>query len=320
MRTLLIALVLIASVAAQPGPAPGYGDPYAYALDYGTEQASEATADPVAFVGNHSTQEALVEEGRHGAYMACWTADHNGVEHEVCDPYYSAAGEVGPQNQPEPDPTPEEVDNATAEAEEAVEEFAENATEAVEEFLEDPTNVTGFLDQVVGAVTAFVEDLIEVISGVGTFATDAVLAAAQGVVMLIGGLGLGLGMLGTATSVGISTGLMAIGTGTIEGAQAVAGGIKAAGSAIGSGIVAVASGTVAAVSAVASGIAAAAGALVDGVQAMGQALADAATSLKDTVSGWFGGEPSVSDLGHDVKEAVPVDDKGLVDGVLDLVE
>src|SRR5688572_32469049 len=100
---LLTALVLAAApCAAQQGPRPGYDDPLAYAQDYYTQQAENATADPVTYVGNNSSPEAVENQTEQAAFVACWTAWHYSDGHSgylagsVCDAFFTPPETVEP--------------------------------------------------------------------------------------------------------------------------------------------------------------------------------------------------------------------------------
>lgn len=307
---LLLGLLLIASAAAQPGPAPGHGSASEYAIHYVEAQVQEASDDPVGYVEDHASQQAAEEEVAHAAYMGCWAADDVGVEHEACDPYYTPRGRADPEQPPEPMPEPPAPANDTLHA---TEDFVEEAHTIAEDVLADPTN-PGHLERAAAAVTAFLQR----VGGGVTAAVDDLLG---GLESLGASMFAGIAGVGTAAATGLASGLGAIGTGMQQLGAAIGAGAAAATSASLDGLAAAAKAVGGAATSLGATLADAAKATGDGIVAAGEAVRDgivaAAQSIADTVGGWFGADAEPAQALPELGAPAPQEALDDVTGLLD---
>lgn len=315
------ALLLAASVAAQPGPAPGYEDPLAYAADYAVDQAGNASTDPVGYAQAHASQDAVVNETAHAAYIACWTLDEYAAQDpELCDDFYTAPGEVGPL--PADDPTVDAAEETADEITNATDALVGEVTGGVDDVLEDPSSAPQVLQDIAAAVVTFAETVVgAVLIAVGAIGQTVVALVED----IVGGIDVGLsaaaGGIGDAAGAvwhGLAAAVAAVGDGVSAAAAAV---VSVAGSlagAIGDGASATVSGLSDAATGAGDAIGSAASSLGDAVS---DAVTDAWHAVKDTVSGWFsGGTQATPDRpgGLDTDRVTgPVD--GLVDRVTGLL-
>lgn len=335
MRTTLVLLtlaLLAAPAMAQPGPAPGYDSALDYAADHAAAEAENASADPVGFAGSKATASGLQNETSHAAYVACWAADDAGVQHELCDPYYTARG-----HEPPSQPPCECQENATAAHNDtqafanathnATLGYAGNATAFINETVADPGNATSHAGRFLNTTKHFVLDLVDDIVGLVTVWAGAILTCLgvgfgfglESIDLGITGIGAVFATLGDAAVLG-ALGIGDIGQATGDGAMAALGGLGGALGAIGSGLATAASATggalATAAGAVGGAIVTAAQATGDGIHSVGEAIGDAAKAVKDAVVGLFDDGPKPqggSDPVDDVTDTVGTD--GLLDGV-----
>lgn len=312
-------LLVAASAAAQPGPAPGYDDPLVYAQDHAEGESAALAADPAGYAAQKASVGALSAEAAHSAYIACWTAYHHaqqsvpGCELFFTPPQQGAPlpeeGEGEPQEVQEAEDAAEEIEDATAE-------FAEEAQDIAEDIVEDPTSAPDQLDRIRDAVFRFVDRIVTTLAGIGQGAIDTVLGIVGGLGLGIGAVGFGLGagvdgLLDTATAgAGFAADTtLAGGDALVALADGIQDGVASAGAAAGHGL-----------DATSSGLQGAGGAVTDAVQAVGSAVGDAFDAVVDTVSGWFDGGQATQDLPVPGEPDDLVHPDGLLDGVFGLLD
>ena len=339
MRTTLVLLtlaLLAAPAMAQPGPAPGYDSALDYAADHVASEAEDASTDPVGFAASKTSAAALQNETSHTAYVACWAADDAGVQHDVCDPYYTARGQEPPSQPPcECQENTTAVQNDTQAFADATHNatlgYAGNATAFLNETIADPGNATSHASGFLNTTKHFVLDLMDDIVGLVTVWAGAIFTCLgvgfgfglESIDLGIGGIGAVFSAVGDAAVLG-ALGIGDIGQASGDGAMAALGGLGTVLGAIGSGLATAASATgdglATAAGAVGGAVVTAAEATGDGLQAVGSAIGDAAKSVKDAVVGLFEDGPAPqrgSDPLDDVTDTVDTD--GLLDDVTGLL-
>jgi len=325
MRTtvfFLIALLAAPVALAQPGPAPGHASAIDYAGAYAQERAGDAVADPA-----NTTLDPQVEVP-HTLYMACWAADDAGVEHEVCDPYYTPRGQEAP-DQPACDcnasEAPEDAAAYAQESANATAAYAGNATAFLNATVEDPQNATAHAEGFFAATAHFAK-------GVVFGARDLVVGIADGILLCLGvtaDVGTGAGRLAIdgvrasarALETGFRTAVDGLGLAATSSGDALASGLKGLGEGVLAAVGAVGDAVVASAKGFGHGAMVAARAVGDAAVAVRDAVVDGLRAVKDTVVDLFDGKDAAPDLldGPDGLGVDP-DADGLLDGVTGLLE
>ncbi len=316
-RTITIALLALvlasASAAAQAGPDPGYGSGLDYAAAYASAQADNATTDPAAYAAGKANADNATLEVAHGAYMACWIADDNGVPDAtgICANYYTPPGDVQPLNEDDGADAEEAVDNVTADFNATVAEIADAVNDTAADPASAPTQIERIVDAVGGFAQRTAATLLGLITGLAGGFVDGLVALAG-----LGSLGLTTAGSGLADLGGLlGDGAMATGNGLATGAATSWDGLTWIGDQMALGGKVIGGGVVDAAAAVADATAAAVRAVADTVSSVAQNVADA-------VRGWFGQAPAsqtpeVGEAVGDVTEELGADD--LLAPVRDLV-
>lgn len=285
----VVALVLTAAgeAHAQPGPAPGYEDPYAYAADYAVNQTQNASQRPIGYIEEKASVEGVENETEHAAWLTCWAADHEADSDVagVCDAYYTPPEEAAPDQPAEPPQArdqPAPVDDRVGDAQHTVGEVVD----AVEDAAEEPSSAAEQVRRIVAAVVGFVD---RTVFGLVDVANDIVGFAA-------GALGVGGGLVADGAAVA-GDGILTVSSAAADGALDMAG---EAADAAGHGVDIVADTT--------SDAAQTTGDAADGV---GGAISEAVAEIKR----WVLGEPAPPAPDDVVQEPLgdPTEEAGLPD-------
>jgi hypothetical protein len=280
------ALLLAPLACAQSGPVPGQ-TPAGYAQDYYGAQAANATAHPASYAASKASAQALGNETRTAAFIACWQADEatGGLTDPLCAPFFTAPERALRPSEPgKGNSTVDPAASALNQTAAGAGDLANTTLDAVNSTVADPSQSPSQLDRVVAAVAGFanatvalvldtvkavVADAMALVLGLAGMVGDGLGAAGQGIGMGVDALLQGLAALVS----GIAQGLAAAGSAVAAGVDAVGGALVATGGAVSDGV-----------AALARAVADAAGATVDGVAAAGKAAVDAAASAADAVA------------------------------------
>lgn len=149
--------IVALAVALLAAPAAAAQSPVDPAVSHVEGKADEATGDPVGFVEDHASEDAVAGEAEWGIAYGCFLVheahDDAGTPDpklEQCDDYEEVVA-VPPEEAEEP---VAEVENLTEEPVAEVEEIADDAVGLVEEIVDDPEGAPE-------AILRFLEDVLE---------------------------------------------------------------------------------------------------------------------------------------------------------------
>jgi hypothetical protein len=153
-------------VAAQPGPAPGYDDPAAYAVDHVQDEANATVADPVGHAGSKASQQGVDNGTRHAAWLACWSADRYADANpaDACDAYYTPAEAAAP-DQPVDDDVADPGDGQVKDVTNDAQELVSEVTDAVDDAVEDPGSAPQQVVRIVEAALGFLSKAADSVAG-----------------------------------------------------------------------------------------------------------------------------------------------------------